>query len=84
MEVCDLIESIMIYEGKRVDYVSGKLASDGTLASTDSERERREEEPTIILQKQSLGFEKFHLNYRNCFSNFSMQRRISFSSIELS
>ena len=36
-------------EGKRIDYVSRKLASNKTLASTDSEQERREEEPTIIV-----------------------------------
>ena len=41
------LERYLIYEGKRVDYVSGKLASDGTLTSTDSEWKRREEEPTI-------------------------------------
>ena len=41
------VESIMIYEGQEIDYVSRKLVSNRTLASTDSERKRREKEPTI-------------------------------------
>ena len=41
----------MIYEGKGVDYVSGKLASDGTLASTDSERS--EERKNRLLGRES-------------------------------
>ena len=48
----------MIYESKRVDYVSRKLASNGTLAFTNSEQKQREKEPTIISEKYSLSLKQ--------------------------
>ena len=47
VSILSSLEWYLIYKGKRVDYVSGKLASNRTLASTNSEQSEKKKEPTI-------------------------------------
>ena len=60
----------MIYEGKRVDYVSRKLASDGTLASTDFEQSK--ERKNRLLEQNALLVSMnffFKFSSKNFFTN---------------